>query len=81
MTNPANLTAGDQVRLKEIMARCPELEATRRHVAGFASMMRELRGDQLPDWMAAVAADELPALHSFVKGLHRDLDAGPTVSR
>ncbi|WP_442788738.1 ISL3 family transposase [Dactylosporangium sp. NBC_01737] len=75
MTNPANLTAGDQVRLKAVIARCPELEATRRHVAEFAFMMRELRGDQLPNWMAAVAADELPALHSFVKGLNRDLDA------
>ncbi|MEV0570631.1 hypothetical protein [Dactylosporangium sp. NPDC050588] len=60
MTNPANLTAGDQVRLKGIMARCPELQATRRHVAGFASMMRELRGDQLPNWIAAVTTDELP---------------------
>ena len=75
MTNRANLRAGDEVGLKAIMARCPELEATRRHVAGFAAMMRELRGDQLPNWMAAVAADELPALHSFAKGLNRDLDA------
>jgi transposase len=75
MTNSANLTAGDQVRLKAIIARCPELAATRRHVAGFASMRRELRGDQLPNWMAAVTSGELPALHSFVKGLNRDLDA------
>jgi hypothetical protein len=28
MTNPANLTAGDEVRLKAIIARCPELEGT-----------------------------------------------------
>jgi hypothetical protein len=26
MTNPANLADGDQVRLKQILARCPELE-------------------------------------------------------
>lgn len=26
-------------------------------------------------WMAAVDADNLPALHSFTKGVRRDLDA------
>ncbi len=38
-------------------------------------MMRDLRGDQLPGWMDRVLADELPALHSLVNGLQRDLDA------
>ncbi|MFI9781851.1 ISL3 family transposase [Streptomyces sp. NPDC051956] len=35
----------------------------------------DLRGDQLPAWMDRVTQDELPALHSLVNGLHRDLDA------
>jgi len=49
---PGQSADGDEVRLKQIMARCPELQATRRHVAGFAAMMREPRGDQLPTWTA-----------------------------
>jgi transposase len=38
-------------------------------------MMRDLRGEQLPDWMDRVLADNLPALHSLVTGLRRDQDA------
>lgn len=37
--------------------------------------MRDLRGDQLPAWMDRVTQDELPALHSLVNGLRRDLGA------
>ncbi|MER6126669.1 hypothetical protein ABT173_29475 [Streptomyces sp. NPDC001795] len=38
-------------------------------------MMRDLRGDDLPAWMDRVLADDLPALHSLVDGMNRDLDA------
>ncbi len=72
MTNPVNLSDGDQVRLKQILARCPELEATREHVNAFAVMMCQRTGQHLPGWMAAVEADDLPALHSLVSGLRRD---------
>jgi transposase len=72
MTNPANLSAGDQVRLKEVLARCPELEATAGHVNAFAIMMCRRTGDQLPAWMDAVQADDLPDLHCLVASLHRD---------
>ncbi len=72
MTNPANLGAADQVRLKQILARCPELEATHDHVNAFAVMMCQRTGQRLPEWMAAVEADDLPALHSLVSGLRRD---------
>jgi transposase len=75
MTDPDNLSDGNTVRVKEILARCPELEATRQHVNGFAAMMRELRGDRLGEWMTRVQADSLPALHSFVAGIRRDQDA------
>ena len=37
--------------------------------------MRQLRGRELEQWMKAVDTDDLPALHSFVRGLRRDLDA------
>ncbi|MER0443272.1 ISL3 family transposase [Streptomyces sp. Edi4] len=75
MTNPGHLAEGDAAELKEIRAVCPELDAAARHVRDFATMMRDLRSDQLPDWMARVLADDLPALHSLVNGLLRDLDA------
>lgn len=35
-------------------------------------MIRDLRGDRLPEWIEAVRSDNLPALHSFVAGLQRD---------
>ncbi|MFJ9483976.1 ISL3 family transposase [Streptomyces mirabilis] len=75
MTNPGNLTAEDAVALKEIRAVCPELDAVSDHVRDFAEMMRDLRGDQLPQWMERVEKDPLPALHSLVNGLRRDQDA------
>jgi transposase len=38
-------------------------------------MMLQRRGRHLEEWMAAVCADGLPDLHSFVTGLRRDFDA------
>ncbi|MER7842004.1 ISL3 family transposase [Streptomyces sp. NPDC096040] len=75
MTEPGNLTADDAANLKEIRTGCPELDAVTRHVRDFAAMMHDLRGDQLPAWMERVLADDLPALHSLVNGLSRDIDA------
>lgn len=40
MRNPDNLDDHDEQRLKAILARCPELEATRRHVGSFGHMIR-----------------------------------------
>ncbi|MCU1682820.1 MAG: Mobile element protein [Amycolatopsis sp.] len=75
MRDPQNLSERDCLQLKGILARCPELETTRRHVGAFATMIRDLRGDLLPVWMDCVRSDDLPALHSFVTGLRHDLTA------
>jgi transposase len=75
MTDPANLKPDHAVHLKQILVRCPHLDALAGHVAAFAKMMCTRRGDQLEQWMAAVAADDLSALHSMVNGIRRDLDA------
>ena len=75
MRDPDNLTDEDEQRLKAVLARCPELEATRRHVGAFAHMIRDLRGDRLSGWMDRVEKDNLPALHSFITGLRQDLAA------
>jgi transposase len=75
MTNPGHLAEADAAELKEIRATCPHLDAVAGHVRDFADMMRDLRGAQLPAWMDRVTQDDLPALHSLVNGLRRDLDA------
>jgi len=73
---PGHLDPADGERLRAIRARCPELDAAVRHVAGFARMIKDLSGDEvmLSKWMGAVDAD-LPVLRSFTAGLRRDLDA------
>jgi len=73
---PGHLDTAEQARLKAIRARCPEIDAAVRHVAGFARMIKDLSGDKdtLTGWMAAVDHD-LPALRSFTVGLYRDLEA------
>jgi transposase len=38
-------------------------------------MLTSRRGADLTDWMTAVEASDLPALHGFVRGLRKDLDA------
>ncbi|SEH03441.1 Transposase, partial [Nonomuraea solani] len=72
MSDPDHLTAGAAVQLKNILARCPELQATRHHVGSFANMLQNLDGARPPAWIEAVQADGLPALHSFATSLTRD---------
>jgi hypothetical protein len=58
-----------------VLAACPELDTTARHVRDFADLMTKRRSDRLYDWMHAVAADKLPALHSLITGLRREITA------
>jgi transposase len=37
--------------------------------------MHKHKGDRLPQWLEQVETDDLPALHSLVAGLRRDLAA------
>ena len=73
---PGHLDPADEVRLKAIRARCPEIDAAVRHVAGFARLIKDLSGDNdtLTAWTAALDHD-LPALRPFTRGLRRDLEA------
>ena len=75
LRHPDSLDAGEQVKLKEVLARCPHLDATAAHVGAFAEMMTGRHGEHLDDWIAAVDADDLPDLRSFTRGLTRDHDA------
>jgi transposase len=78
MTDPQHLTLDEHTQLADVLARCPELQAVASHVRDFADLMNKHHGDRLPDWMQRVQADNLPALHSLVTGLRRDLDAVTT---
>jgi transposase len=75
MTDPARLDPEDRRQLDAILATGPELARLAGLVRDFAMLMRQLRGRDLEHWMKTVDADDFPALHSFVRGLRRDLDA------
>jgi transposase len=75
MRNPKNKPADEQRQLDDVLARSPELTALAGHVRDFATMMCDLRGDLLEQWMTKVDASGLPALRSFTIGLRRDQDA------
>lgn len=75
MTHPDHLHPDDALDLKQVRGACPELDAAYRHVRGFAVMMRDLRGDRLPEWIDRVHHDDLPHLHRFADGLRYDLAA------
>ncbi|MEU9015952.1 ISL3 family transposase, partial [Streptomyces sp. NPDC048479] len=73
--HPDRIDADDAQRLKEILTRVPGLAATVRHVRDFAELMNNRRGRHLKKWIAAVQADQIPALNTFAAGLLQDLDA------
>jgi transposase len=75
LRHPDSLDPEEQMRLKEVLARCRHLEAASGHAAAFAEMLTGRHGDRLDGWIAAVEADDLPGLHSFTTGLRRDHQA------
>jgi Transposase len=75
MTDPQNMDPDDQQLLDRILASSPHLAALAAYVRSFATMMCQLRGHELEAWLAAVDADDLPALRSFTLGIRRDQDA------
>lgn len=72
MSHPDRLDPDDKTRLKEILARCPELDTAAGHVRGFAEMMTNRDGHLLDEWIAATTAGDSPHLASFANGLRRD---------
>jgi transposase len=73
--HPDSLTADEQPQLKALLERCPELQAASGHVRAFATMLTQLTGQDLPQWISDVRDAELPGMSSFAKGLEHDLDA------
>jgi hypothetical protein len=58
---PDTLTEDEQPRLKAILDRCPELRAASAQVRAFATMITDLTGQDLAQWMAAARQAGLPA--------------------
>lgn len=73
--HPATLSEGERAALKNVLTRCPELDAAAGHVRGFGEILTNRLGTTLPAWVTAVDADQLPGLTGFALHLLRDLDA------
>ncbi|MFE2640331.1 transposase [Streptomyces scopuliridis] len=75
LRHPDSLPEVEQLRLKAVLAHCPELEALTGHVRSFAQILTERQGHRLPEWLDAVRRDDLPGLHTLAAGIDRDRDA------
>ena len=73
--HPDSLTEDERPQLKALLERCPELQAASAHVRTFATMLTQLTGQDLPQWISDARAAGLPGMSSFAKGLEQDLDA------
>jgi transposase len=72
---PASLSEDERAALKEVLARCPELDTVAGHVRDFGEILTDRLGPSLPVWIGAVEASQLPGLTNFAHHLLRDLDA------
>ena len=70
--HPDHLTKADAMRLKTLLARCPELDTTASLVRSFAQMLTNRTGHELSAWIHAASQS---GLSSFAQGLRHDLQA------
>jgi transposase len=75
LIHPDRLTEDYALIVKNATAGCAHLERLRQHVRSFANIMAQGRGTELPAWLEAVEADDVPNLRSFAAGIRRDLSA------
>ncbi|WP_300603418.1 transposase, partial [Trebonia sp.] len=75
LIHPDRLTEDDALIVKNATAGCAHLERLHPHVRSFAKMMAQRRGNELPAWLDAVEAGDLPELHSLATGMRHDLPA------
>ncbi|UUU44268.1 hypothetical protein [Streptomyces sp. NBC_00162] len=69
--HPTALSEDDRDGLKDVLARCPELDTAAGHVRGFGEILTGRLGSTLPTWIDAVEASQLPGLtasHSTCSG-------------
>lgn len=68
------LSEDDRAGLKDVLARCPELDMAAGHVRDFGEILTTRLGTTLPAWIDAVDASQLPGLTGFALHLLRDHD-------
>ncbi|MFE5541926.1 helix-turn-helix domain-containing protein [Streptomyces sp. NPDC056492] len=73
--HPTALSEDDRAGLKDVLARCPELDIAAGHVRDFGQILTDRLGSTLPTWIDAVEVSQLPGLTGFALHLLRDLDA------
>ncbi|MBV7697387.1 ISL3 family transposase [Streptomyces sp. TRM70350] len=73
--HPDKLDENDTLNLKQLLSRCPELDAVADCVRSFAQMMTERRGNDLDDWITRAGNTGLKPLCSLARGLRQDFDA------
>ncbi|WP_265584197.1 ISL3 family transposase [Streptomyces acidicola] len=73
--HPTALSEDERAALKDVLARCPELDTAAGHVRDFGEILTHRLGSTLPAWINAVDASQLPGLTNFALHLLRDLDA------
>ncbi|MFE3940360.1 hypothetical protein ACFXPV_00520 [Streptomyces sp. NPDC059118] len=70
------MTEEDRAGLKEVLARCPELDKAAGHVRDFGEILTDRLGSTLPTWIDAVDATELELVMSGVGKADREVPRG-----
>ncbi|MEU6229096.1 transposase [Streptomyces sp. NPDC047042] len=73
--HPTTLSEEERTALKNVLARCPELDSAAEHVRALGEILTNRLGPTLPAWIDAVDTDRLPGLTNFARHLLRDLNA------
>ena len=69
LRRPSDLDEKEQVLLKQLYERSPELVCARQLAQHFLRLVRERRGRQLDDWAADVRTTGPPELRGFSRNL------------
>ncbi|MEU1276706.1 ISL3 family transposase [Streptomyces sp. NPDC005799] len=72
---PDKIDESNALKLKQLLSRCPELDAVADCVRAFARMMTERRGTALDAWLTRAEDTGLKPLGSLARGLRQDFDA------
>ena len=77
LTRPDNLKPEQQHLLDRITAACPQMTQLADHIRTFAALLTPDTDNarRLDTWTTEVSHSDLPHLHSFTRGLEKDIDA------
>ncbi|WP_406502865.1 transposase [Streptomyces sp. NBC_00212] len=73
--HPDTLAEDEIQQLKAVLDGCPQLEQTHGLVRGFARMLTQRTGADLPHWIDTARATQLPGMTGFAARLTSDIDA------